>query len=125
MEKCSFANCGSCFGELLTLYNYQKDITGHLRYLKVGGDRICAKEADLILYRSGLFDVEESCRRLLLICQGHRDSLGIYWKPSAKNKCKYPIHNGNCKADRGVDFNVSREIFFLFKVILPVGSGKH
>lgn len=35
MEKCSFANCGSCFGELLNLYNCQIDITGLLRYLKV------------------------------------------------------------------------------------------
>lgn len=88
IKKCSFANCGSCFGELLTLDNCEKDITGYLRYLKVGGDRICAKEADLILYISGLFDVEELCRRLLLVCHGHRDSLGIYWKPSAKNEKK-------------------------------------
>lgn len=85
--------------KLLTLYNCQNDITSHSRYWKGGGDRICAKEADLLLCRSGLFDVEKSCRRLLLICWGHRDSLGIYWKPRAKNKCKYSLRNNrSCKA---------------------------
>ena len=71
----------------------------------------------------GFFGVEESCRRLFLICRGHRDTLGIYWKkPSAK--CSYPSHIGKCKTDRAVDFNVSRQIFYMFQVLVPVGSGK-
>ena len=71
----------------------------------------------------GFIHFEESCRRLFLICRGHRDTLGIYWKkPSAK--CSYPSHNGKCKPDRAIDFNVSREIFYMFQVLVPVGSGK-
>lgn len=123
MERCSFANCGSCFGELLTLYNCQKDITGHLRYMKVGGDRICAKEADLILYRSGLFDVEESCRRLLLICQGHRDSLGIYWNPVPRINANIRYITGIVRQTEGSTlmfpgrYSFSSKSFFLLEVV--------
>lgn len=126
MERCSFQNSGPCFGELMSLESLsdgEKDVRGHLRYLKVGGGKVSATEIDLVLNRSGFFDVEESCRRLFLICRGHRDTLGIYWKkPSAK--CSYPSHNGKCKPDRAIDFNVSREIFYMFQVLVPVGSGK-
>lgn len=121
MEKCSFSGSGPCFGDLTPLTSCSKDISGHLRYLKVGTP--CnSTEIDLLLYRSGYFDVERLCRRLLLVCQCHRDSLGIYWRQRTI-KCCYPLHKGKCKPDRAVNFSVSREIFYLFQEVVPVGSG--
>lgn len=106
--------------KLLTLHNCQKDITSHWRYWKGGGGRICAKEADLLLCRSGLFDIEKSCRRLLLICWGHRDSLGSTGNhvPRISANIRYVT------MEVVKQFNVSKEIWFPFQVILPVGNGK-
>ncbi|VDI00415.1 Hypothetical predicted protein [Mytilus galloprovincialis] len=121
-DSCSFSRLGDCSGHIIHFLDCQKDVVAHLRYLKVCTTGSNVNEQDLILYRAGLFDVDAACRQLLLICQAHRDSLGTYWKTNS-SKCAYPVHSSKCKGDRAIDFKTSKELFFLYQSLIPVGSG--
>ena len=122
-NDCSFSRLGECSGEIVHFLDCQKDVSAHLRYFKVTVKGVNVNEQDLILYRAGLFDVDTASRQLLLICKHHRDSLGTYWKTTSE-KCAYPVHSSKCKGDRAIDFKTSKEIFFLYQLLIPVGSGK-
>lgn len=115
--KYSFSGSGPCFGDSTPLTSCYKNIIGHLRYQKVGMFSN-STDIDLLRYRSEYFDVELwSCRRLLLVCCSHRDSLGIYWKQPII-KCCYPLHKGKCKLTKqwqflGKHFSYSKKLFKL------------
>lgn len=91
MEKFSFANCGSCFGGLLTLYNCQNRYYRSLKIFKsLGWQDLCERSRPYFV-QIRFVSCRGIMRRLLLVCQGHRHSLSINWKPSAKNRYKYPL----------------------------------
>ena len=125
--ECSFSSStGSCCGEVICLAECKKDTSGHLRYFKTQSN---IDEISLILGRRGIFfDTNPTVSRrldLVYICQRHRDSYGVYWKRS-KTGCSYPKHQGSGKsADRTIGLEVSQEIFCMYQVVVPVGSGKH
>ncbi|VDI20325.1 Hypothetical predicted protein [Mytilus galloprovincialis] len=54
--------------------------------------------------------------------KAHRDLLGTSWKTNS-SKCAYPVHSTKCKGDRAIDFKTSKELFFLYQSLIPVGSG--
>ena len=92
MERCSFQNSGPCLGELMSLVSLsdgEKDVRGHLRYLKVWR----WKGIRLILNIS-VFYVEESCRRLFLI---FLLLLPVLWPPSITDDSVTLCHFGGGK----------------------------
>ena len=119
---CCFQKFGVCSGEIIHLQQCSRDISAHLRYLKTGRSSQF-EEPDLLLYRAGFFYVDEASRRLILICAGHRNTLGTYWKTGIV-RCCHPLHQWKSKADWKLDFTMSKDIFYMYQSPLQVGSGK-
>ena len=80
-------------------------------------------EWELIALHAGLFDdVDQE----ITICPTHRFKLGLDWKPS--RKCQHPLHPAASKRqprrDRSIQASVSKEVFEIRNVLLPIGSGR-
>ena len=100
------------------------EISNHLRRCHLSREHVT--EIDLILARTGLFDLTASKVKEMTVCPKHRNSLGSYWQ--APRMCQYPEHTGKFKKlEEGIviNFKTSKEIFTLFGEIAQVGSRKY
>ena len=74
----------------------------------------------------GFFDVNRNDAQKLIICQYHRDRLGIYWRGRGKY-CQVPPelahHKSAVKGDRGLVKQQSIYIKETTGKLIPVGSG--
>ncbi len=128
LEKFSSHSCGisdryPLAKEYLPLKSCNKDITNHLRLVKVNKAFIKG-EWHLILLRAGLFNKEglES----MTFCPNHRECFGTHWNFSRQaTKCRHPLHGvSKAKPDRGISPDVSKEIKEHWDLLVPVGSGR-
>ena len=102
----------------------KRDISKHLRCYQI--PLTIETESDLILARAGIFEIPAKASTLL-ICEHHRESLGLNWRRNSKY-CQVPksvgTHKSNRIADRGIGLLHSKMILQLSDQIIPVGSGK-
>ena len=74
----------------------------------------------------GFFDVNRNDAQKLIICQYHRDRLGIYWRGRGKY-CQVPpelaLRKSAVKGDRGLVKQQSIYIKETTERLIPVGSG--
>ncbi|CAC5398509.1 unnamed protein product [Mytilus coruscus] len=105
----------------------KKDITNHLRFLKLAVEGVgglatkspldLVTEADLLCRRFGLFTTNSS----LTVCPFHRYKLGINFRQV--KQYTYPDHTGKGKTFRGISSTHSQHILEEYGVLIPVGTG--
>ena len=88
-----FSECGKSRRrtELVRLVECQDDMTIHLRTYHLSSDKL--SEWQLIVARTGLFNLEKGQTDQMWICPKHRYDLGKGWRKS-KTVCQYPKHSG-------------------------------
>ncbi|XP_062600026.1 uncharacterized protein LOC134261619 [Saccostrea cucullata] len=132
---CDFSSISSKCGESLhyesekgyfNITECVKDATIHLRRTNCSehvGYRSDIPEGLLILYRSGIFTIDDSCLNLA-ICQKHRDELGIYWKDK-RHTCQFSGHSKDSKErpSRGTQPTTCKQHWLHTREIITVGAG--
>ena len=132
MEKSCFFRasqgsiCGSSrgFEEFVKLNSCNDDISAHLS--KCYLSREVVSERELILARSGFFELDETQTNEMIVCPKHRHLLGKYWRPS--KSCQHPSHSGSKSTVTGThvfNFKLMREVRTIFGITVPVGSRKY
>jgi len=84
------------------------------------------KEYEVILQRAGLNRISLEDVKKLRVCPRHRFGLGKYWRPS--RLCQYPEHKSSPAKVKGrdiINIPLAQEIYDLFGISVPVGSGKN
>ena len=135
--SCSFAIGSSLCGSIgkestVPLESCNIDMTSHLLSLGISSkhgwrNESSLSEKELILNRAGYFDLPNERAALMVICPKHRRKLTVDWSGRKSTSCCYPMHKGRrkqLKSQQRVNFMMSKEIFTLHKVVVPVGSGK-
>ena len=131
--KCSFSGLGksSCGDFRCSTYTVcrlrecQEDIKNHLKAChlsKLSG----IMEYELILVRSGLFDVPPERQEEMFACTKHRHNLGSYWRPL--RRCRYLPHSGERKKLKNyhvINLKMSKNIHSSLGITIPNGSGEH
>ena len=82
-------------------------------------------ESELTLARADLFNLSRDNLPGMWICYKHRHILGRFWR-SSKVTCQYPEHSDQKKRVKGrdtINLQMAQDIYKLFGVIVPVGSG--
>ena len=134
--ECTFSlRCGGPCGPLeggpvgihkLPIASCNKDISNHMRFLKIGKTVHVACEQDLIFARAGIYAVPPDISNYN-ICKCHRDSLGLGWRRTSKY-CQVPMsvaaHKSKRTGDRGIGLSHSKKVFELSGQIMPLGAGK-
>jgi hypothetical protein len=127
-NACSFAEkvnfpCGNSRGcsETVRLVDCCDDVSAHLKKY-----HLLKSKQELILARSGYFDIIDTQKQCMWICPRHR--LGKFW--SSATPCQHPLHKHDayvkktCKGWDVINLDLSKEIFLLYRVIVPLGSRK-
>ena len=108
-----------------------KDLSGYLTSLGVSGCRgigtsnILA-EYELTLNRAGFYNLSSEDTEKMTICPKYRYELSTHFQQLPL--CSYPIHRGEKKSlknPRRVNKKVSEEMFSLYHVQVPIGSGMY
>ena len=118
---------------ILPLNACRRDVTNHLVSLGISAKRgwlaqSTTTEKDLILNRSGKFDLPLEQEEILTICSKHRLELTLDWPGRKRSTCGYPIHTGvrkQIRNPRRVNLSVSREIYQHHGVVVPAGTGEY
>ena len=139
--SCSFSSSDSTCGptayapedaSIIPLRACRKDLSGYLTSLGVSGCRgigtsnILA-EYELILHRAGFYNLSREDTEKMTICPKHRYELSTHFQ-QLPPRCSYPIHRGEKKSlknPRRVNKKVSEEMFSLYHVKVPIGSGMY
>ena len=132
MEKsCSFrasqgSICGSShrFEKFVKLNSCNDDISVHLS--KCYLSREVVSEQELILARSGFFELDETQTNEMIVCPKHWHLLGKYWRPS--KSCRHPSHSGSKRTVTGThmfNFKLMHEVKTISGITVPVGSCKY
>ena len=109
-----------------------KDLSGYLTNLGVSGCRGLGSsnipaEYEIILNRAGIYNLSRDDMEKMAICPKHRYEFSTHFQ-KLPPRCSYPIHRGEKKSlknPRRVNKQVSEEIFSLFHVKVPIGSGMY
>ena len=110
----------------------RKDLSGYLTRLGVSGchgigtSNILA-EYELILNRAGFYNLSRENTEKMTICPKHRYELSTHFQ-QLPPRCLYPIHRGERKSLKNplrVNKKVSEEMFSLYRVKVPIGSGMY
>ena len=132
-ELCSFScksecgkssHCDISSSKCFPILECAKPTTYHLRSLSCSGPKdLELPEALLILYRAGIFSIDQSALTST-IGPKHRDELGIYWRPQQR-KCQCPDHPQTSKAkpNRGLQAAYCKHFWTSSGIFLPVGAG--
>jgi len=130
-SKCSFfgisgISCGDSRGHtgVVNLLDCDSDITTHLAACNLS--RSALKEYEVILSRSGLFDIVEDKLQFMQICPSHRDKLKRLWRPL--RSCQYPSHEGplhKYKTRSVFNTRLSREVMKMYGSLVQIGSRKY
>lgn len=115
---CGFSAFSPFEKEFVQISDCSKDVSGHLRSLKLGQDSI-PSEGHSFLLRIEFFS---SILNNFNICPNHRVKLGVKWERHSV-KCSYPDHSHNGKMERPVTPQMSRLILEHKGELVPVGSG--
>ena len=118
-------NCGPSRGSsgVIRLSECNDEVENHLISCHLSKESI--NESELILARAGLFNLPRDNLQGMWICYRHRHMLGRFWR-SSKVTCQYPEHSGQKKRVQGrdtINLKMAQDIYKLFGVIVPVGSG--
>lgn len=129
-SKCSFfaiggISCGDSRGRtgVVSILECDSDITTHLATCNLS--RSDLKEYQLIVARSGLFDISEDKLKTMEICPSHRDKLGRLWRPL--RSCQYPFHEGplhKYKTRSVFNTRLSKEVMKMCGTLVQIGSRK-
>ena len=125
MEKNCFlrdrniGECGSDRGRstYVSLSGCNDDVSGHLAGCHLSQE--CLTEYQLILARSGLYDLADEQLQCMKICPKHRHNLGRF--------CQYPVHPGhlrNIKGNRVINLQTAKEIQTLYNKTVHIRSRK-
>ena len=131
INTCSFAEkvnfpCGNSRGcsETVRLVDCCDDVSAHLAKYHLVKSKVT--ESELILARSGYFDISDTQKKCMWICPKHRHSLGKFWRSATP--CQHPLHKQGvkkpCKGRDVIDLDRSKDIFLLYGIIVPLGSRK-
>ncbi|XP_052063237.1 uncharacterized protein LOC127702950 [Mytilus californianus] len=127
-QECSFSrsfDAVKCEGDCQIIYKLRCDISDHLIRFKSGpkDKHVSIPEGLLILYRAGLFTVENATMKMT-ICDSHRDKLSTQWY-RCKRTCAHPLHpkTSKEKPDRGITLAIAKEIWVHDRTITAVGDG--
>ena len=128
---CSFfgsgkITCGESRGkkESVPLIQCIANITNHLKSCHLSRAKVA--EYELILARTGKFNLPLDEIEKLTTCPKHRHNLGQYWR--SLKTCQYPNHEGrkislHCK--NPVNWQMAQEIQKMFITPAQVGSRKY
>ena len=126
LSKIGVITCGSSRGrtETVFLYECRDDISVHLKNCSLSRSNL--KEYEVILQRAGLNRISLEDVKKLRVFPRHRFGLGKYWRPS--RLCQYPEHKSSPAKVKGrdiINIPLAQEIYDLFGISVPVGSGKN
>ncbi len=125
-EICQFTTqrFPSCYGTIVNLKDCNKNIENHLANIHQSQSGI-SSERSLILSRIGVFGASQNTTRKKLICENHRDKLGIKFK--ARAACQHPNHNSKQAPDKGrtLPLVMSKDIYNVTSNVVPVGEGQY
>ena len=102
-----------------------KDVQGHKSAWCFAG---VENESELILARAGIFYMSAKDINALTICPFHRSELGTGWRRS-QNTCRIPDEIAShgkgkgVKGDRCASRAISKVIFQITGILVPLGSG--
>ena len=127
---CSFfgirgMSCGDDRGQkgVVNLRDCVEDVSVHLASCHLSKSGL--NESQLILARSGLFDISPEVKSTMTICSDHRAKLGRSWRPL--RSCQYPAHSGpvhQYKTRNVFNVRLSMEVYKLYGVLVQIGSRK-
>ncbi|KAK3725841.1 hypothetical protein QZH41_014066 [Actinostola sp. cb2023] len=136
MASCNYAAfvggpCGSSLDspancQCITIDNCSKDIKSHIKSFGAGfADSTLKTEAELLLSRAGIFDINESHLKMS-VCPRHRDAFGIRWRCN-KRLCTSPSdwaphQTKQMKGDRAITLLQSKLLYNMTLTLVPVGS---
>lgn len=132
MEKtCSFfglgsISCGESRGvdEVVKISSCINDVNSHLATCHLSKSGL--SESQLILARSGLFDISPEQIESMTVCASHRHKLGRFWRPL--RSCQYPAHSGPAhqyKSRKVFNLQLAMEVQKLFGCLVQIGSRKY
>lgn len=113
--------------EVTPLLACSQDIKRLLETIGASGRSGPITESDLILNRAGYFTVTSEQKKTMIVCPKHRKLLTTDWAGRKVNKCAHPYHKGQLKSEkkpRRVNAAMSVEIYEIYHVVVPIGSGK-
>ena len=107
------------------------DVTDHLVSLGISRKRGwrntgAVSEKELILNRSGKFNLSPNDTSSMTICPKHRRELTVDWPGRKRYVCGYLKHVGSSKqlkSPRRVNFTMSHEIYTMYGIVTPAGTG--
>ena len=108
----------------------RKDLTEYLTKLGVSGSRGLGTRItkyEVILNRAGPHSLSKGDRERITLRPKHRYELKTHYQ-KLSSSCAYPTHKGKTKRlknPRRVNKQVSEEIYHMFHVKVPIGSGKY
>ncbi|XP_028518268.1 uncharacterized protein LOC114576220 [Exaiptasia diaphana] len=112
--------------EHLELNECTRDVSGHLKSLKLSADEGIDTELKLLLARVGIFDVDAS-HKSVTICPRHRGEQGLRWR-TRKINCSIPNeiiqHVDSAKGSHRVTSSLSAIILKNTGTLVPVGLRK-
>jgi len=130
-ESCSFfgikeISCGDDRGQkgVVNLLDCTEDVSDHLSSCHLSKSGLT--ESQLILARSGLFDISPEVMKTMTVCSNHRVKLGRFWRPL--RSCQYPAHSGplhQYKSRSVINVRLSMEINKLYGILVQIGSRKY
>ena len=127
--SCSFSSSDRTCGptpyapedaSIIPLRACRKDLSG------IGTSNILA-EYELILNCAGFYNLSREDTEKRTICPKHRYELSTHFQ-QLPPRCSYPIHRGEKKSlknPRRVNKKVLEEMFSLYHVKVPIGSGMY
>ena len=137
--NCSFGSLDSPCGPvgnnttILPLRRCDRDMKSLLSSLGVSLKRSVEQkskisEVQLILNRAGLINQrEEEQVETMTICPKHWKNFTLDWPGRKSSTCSHPKHKGQrkqMKTFRRVNASMSDEIFAIYDVSVPIGSGR-
>ena len=127
MESKDGSGCGDLRGvNILTpLIKCRDDISAHLKRFHLSSEDVL--EYQLIFACAGHFCSREEKVGEMFVCPKQRGGLGKYWHRT-KNVCQHPEHKGKLegvKGDRVFNVRLSKDVFEVFGIIIPIGSREY
>ena len=117
---------------IIPLSACRKDLSGYLTNLGVsrcrglGSSNILA-EYEIILNCASIYNLSRDDMEKMAICPKHRFEFSTHFQ-KLPPRCSYPIHRGEKKSlknPRRVNKKVSEEMFSLYHLKVPIGSGMY
>ena len=118
--------CGSSCGfeEFVKLNSCDDDISAHLSKCQLSHEVV--SERELILARSGFFELDEIQTNEMIVYPKHWHLLGKYLRPS--KSCQHPSHSGSKSTIIGThvfNFKLTCKVMTIFGITVPIEARKY